>query len=272
MPAEAPASSAIAAGPRRKPCGAGHPYPATLDSGAKSDVAPGPSRSALVPTHAIWTSMRGLTVPMAAPQPFRRGDQHGHHLVSAGGERVEGLGLGVLEGYISGRTASAKWAKTPASRVSVLASVTVALAKSLTRCGCTTTSAREAAASAATKECSSPLEASCTKATGRSSCIWTTSAAIPVSSFLGPATPFQSFVDAEDQRPVAPIQVLEQKHQQDAGYPTGRPHRPIEYLMVAGVVAWSLRPMRATPRPRCAGPGTVWRPPARVETSARSGW
>ena len=41
---------------------------------------------------------------------------------------------------------------------------------------------------------------------------------------------------AEDQRAVAVIQVLEQQHQQDAGYRTGRPHRPIEHLMVAGVV------------------------------------
>ena len=39
---------------------------------------------------------------------------------------------------------------------------------------------------------------------------------------------------AEDQWAVAVIQVLEQ--QQDAGYLTGRPHRPIEHLMVAGVV------------------------------------
>ena len=37
-----------------------------------------------------------------------------------------------LRGRTSGRTASAKWARTPASRVSVLASVPVALAKSLT--------------------------------------------------------------------------------------------------------------------------------------------
>ena len=40
---------------------------------------------------------------------------------------------------------------------------------------------------------------------------------------------------AEDQWAVALIQVLEQ-HQQDAGRLTGRPHRPIEHLVVAGVV------------------------------------
>ena len=38
---------------------------------------------------------------------------------------------------------------------------------------------------------------------------------------LGAPTPFQGFVDAEDQGAVATIQVLEQQHQQDAGYLTG---------------------------------------------------
>ena len=42
---------------------------------------------------------------------------------------------------------------------------------------------------------------------------------------------------AADQRAVAVIQVLEQQ-QQDAGRLTRRPHRPIEHLMVAGVVLW----------------------------------
>ena len=41
-----------------------------------------------------------------------------------------------------------------------------------------------------------------------------------------------------DQRAVAVIQVLEQQQQQDAGRLTRRPHRPIEHLMVAGVVLW----------------------------------
>ncbi len=53
---------------------------------------------------------------------------------------------------------------------------------------------------------------------------------------LGATTPFQGLVDAEDQWTVAVIQVLEQQHQQDAGDLTGRPHRPIEDLVVAGVV------------------------------------
>ena len=48
--------------------------------------------------------------------------------------------------------------------------------------------------------------------------------------------PFQGFVDAEDQRTIALIQVLEQQHEQDASRLAGRPHRPIEHLMVAGVV------------------------------------
>ena len=53
---------------------------------------------------------------------------------------------------------------------------------------------------------------------------------------LGAATPFQGFVNAEDQRAVTPIQVLEQQHQQDAGHLARRPNRPLEHLMVADVV------------------------------------
>ena len=52
----------------------------------------------------------------------------------------------------------------------------------------------------------------------------------------GAATAFQGFVDAEDQRAVAPVQVPEQQQQQDAGRLTGRPHRPVEHLVVAGVI------------------------------------
>ena len=50
------------------------------------------------------------------------------------------------------------------------------------------------------------------------------------------AAPFQGFVDAEDQRTISLVQVLEQQHEQDASRLTGRPHRPIEHLMIAGVV------------------------------------
>ena len=56
-------------------------------------------------------------------------------------------------------------------------------------------------------------------------------------SDLGAATAFQGFVDAEDQRTVAAIQVLKQEQQQDAGGLTGRPHCPVEHFVVAGVVA-----------------------------------
>ena len=50
------------------------------------------------------------------------------------------------------------------------------------------------------------------------------------------AVPFQSFVDAENQGTIALIQVLEQQHEQDASRLAGRPHRPVEHLMIAGVV------------------------------------
>ena len=42
---------------------------------------------------------------------------------------------------------------------------------------------------------------------------------------------------AEDQRTIVLVQVLEQQHEQDASRLTGRPHRPIEHLMITGVVA-----------------------------------
>ena len=53
---------------------------------------------------------------------------------------------------------------------------------------------------------------------------------------LRAAAPFQSFVDAEHQRTISLVQVLEQQHEQDASRLAGRPHRPIEHLMIAGVV------------------------------------
>ena len=41
---------------------------------------------------------------------------------------------------------------------------------------------------------------------------------------------------AEDQGTVAAIQMLEQQQQQDVCHLTGRPHRPIEHLMITGIV------------------------------------
>ena len=38
-------------------------------------------------------------------------------------------------------------------------------------------------------------------------------------------------------RTIALVQMLEQQHEQDASRLTGRPHRPIEHLVVASVVA-----------------------------------
>ena len=51
------------------------------------------------------------------------------------------------------------------------------------------------------------------------------------------AAPFQGFVDSENQRTIALVQMLEQQHEQDACRLAGRPHRPIEHLMITGVVA-----------------------------------
>ena len=85
------------------------------------------------------------------------GDQHGHHLAPAGSQRVEGLGLGVLEGAHVRTDDVGEMGQDPrASRASVLASVPVALAKSLTCRGLTTTTGSAAAARAATKGSSKP--------------------------------------------------------------------------------------------------------------------
>ena len=69
-------------------------------------------------------------------------------------------------GRASGRTASAKWASTAASRRSVLASRPVALAKSRTWRGLTTATGRPAAARAATTGASKPPVASRTTRSG----------------------------------------------------------------------------------------------------------
>ena len=87
-----------------------------------------------------------------------------------------------LRGRTSGRMASAKWASTAASRASVLASIPVALAKSRTWRGLTTTTGSAAAARAATKGSSRPPVASSNTMAGPRSTIWETNSLIPVSS------------------------------------------------------------------------------------------
>ena len=42
--------------------------------------------------------------------------------------------------------------------------------------------------------------------------------------------------------------MLEQEYQQDVGYPTGRPHRPVEHLVVAGVIPVVAQPHDAERR------------------------
>ena len=85
-----------------------------------------------------------------------------------------------LRGRTSGRTTSAKWANTLASKASVLASVPVALAKSLTWRGLTTTTGSAAAARAATRGISKPPVASNKTRAGSRSTIWGISPSIPV--------------------------------------------------------------------------------------------
>ena len=72
---------------------------------------------------------------------------------------------------------------------------------------------------------------------------------------MGPRRRSKGLVDTEDQRAVAAVQVLEQQRQQDAGRRTGRPHRPIEHLMVAGVVAL----VAAAHDPQCCRHGALAR-------------
>ena len=52
-----------------------------------------------------------------------------------------------------------------------------------------------------------------------------------------PLPPLQRLVDTEDQGTVAPVQMLEQEPQQDLGQLKRRPDRPVEHLMIAGIVA-----------------------------------
>ena len=105
--------------------------------------------------------------------------QHGHHLLSAGHQRVEGLGLGVPEGT-QGRTDGLGEVSQDRRIQGIgLGQPPSGLGKVPTWRGLTTTTGREAAAKAATKGSSSPPEASSTKAAGPSCCIWATSAAIP---------------------------------------------------------------------------------------------
>ena len=87
-----------------------------------------------------------------------------------------------LRGRTSGRTASSKWASTPASRASVLASVPVARAKSQTRRGLTTATGKVAVASAATNGNSKPPVASSSTRAGPNSAIWETNSLISASS------------------------------------------------------------------------------------------
>ena len=85
-----------------------------------------------------------------------------------------------------------------------------------------------------------PHQGDPTQATGLDQLLATGADRVPVdapSLDLGAAPAFQGFVDAENQRAVAPIQVLEQQHQQDVGRLTRRPYRSVQHLMVAGVVA-----------------------------------
>ena len=46
---------------------------------------------------AMWASMRGWTALMAVPRRVLLRDRHGHHLAPTSNQRVEYLGLGVLQ-------------------------------------------------------------------------------------------------------------------------------------------------------------------------------
>ena len=54
---------------------------------------------------------------------------------------------------------------------------------------------------------------------------------------LGTLTPLQGFVDAEHRRTVAVVQMLQQQPEQNLGHGKGRPRRPVQHVMAAGLVA-----------------------------------
>ena len=90
---------------------------------------------------------------------------------------------------------------------------------------------------------------------------------------LGAPTPLQSFLNAEDQRTVAAIQVLELQQEQDTRRLTRRPHRTVQRLVVAGVVAL----VAASHDPQRRRHGALTRGQDRAHqqelgTSAKSGW
>ena len=60
---------------------------------------------------------------------------------------------------------------------------------------------------------------------------------MPKALICSPPTPLQGLVDAEYQRTIAPVQLEDQQTKQDTGHLQGRPCRPVEHVMVAGVVA-----------------------------------
>ena len=83
----------------------------------------------------------------------------------------------------------------------------------------------------------------------------------------------QGFVDTEHQRTVAVVEMLKQQPEQDLGRPKGRPRRPVQHVMVAGIVAVAAEahdPQR--PRPLCAGPASGSRRPIGPEPFARFGF
>ena len=59
----------------------------------------------------------------------------------------------------------------------------------------------------------------------------------PAGADFGAAAPLHGFVDAEHQRAVALVEVADQKIQQDVSRLEWRPRRPVEDVMIAGVVA-----------------------------------
>ena len=115
--------------------------------------------------------MRGLTAPLGGTQLVLLGDQHGQHLLPAGSQRVEDLGLGVLEGAHVRTDDVGEMGQDPRVQSVGLGQRSGGLGEVPDLGGLTTTTGSAAAARAATKGSSKPPVASSNTKAGSGSTI-----------------------------------------------------------------------------------------------------
>ena len=129
----------------------------------------------------MWASMRGRTATVAELRRFFSETSMVITWCLRAARELRAWVSASRRGRTGGRTTSAKWARTAASSESVFASFPVALAKSRTWRGLTTTTGTASAARAATNGSSKPPEASSSTMTGSRVFSRETSCLIPAS-------------------------------------------------------------------------------------------